>query len=173
MLFGGFNLNSNANTIRLDFSATIVQGTCSLNLDKSVLSLDQVSQSRLQSNSLVNAQPFNVIASNCIGVAQANIQPVIFVTGVGGYQDGKWLFRSSDSDVGGAGVILVQSVTQPSYLDSEVKSGDAFPLAAVGQAPADMVLPFFAGVSCGGSTGCATVKPGLLTANIVFNFAYR
>lgn len=164
---------STAKAVTLNFSASIVQGTCSLSLDKSVLPLGEISQSRLRSGSLVNLQPVTLNASNCIGASGGTQQPIITVTGPGLSQDGKWLFRSDDSDVGGAGIMLVQSPTPPTYMDTEVKTGDAFPLAAIGQAPVDTVLPFYAGISCGGKTGCATVKPGSLTAHIVFQFAYR
>lgn len=159
--------------VMLNFSASIVQGTCSLSLDKSVLSLGEVSQSRLRSGTLMNLQPVTLKASNCIGGTGGTQQPVISVSGVGQTQDGKWLFRSDESDAGGAGVMLVQSATPPGYGDIEVKTGDAFPLAAIGQAPVDKELPFYAGISCGGSSGCATLKPGAFTAHIVFKFAYR
>lgn len=166
-------VGNTAQAVTLNFSASIVQGTCSLSLDKSVLALGEVSQSRLRSGSLMNLQPVTLKASNCIGSTGGTQQPVISVSGVGQTQDGKWLFRSAESDAGGAGVVLVQSATPPGYGDSEVKTGDAFPLAGIGQAPVDTELPFYAGISCGGSSGCATVKPGALTAHIVFKFAYR
>jgi len=162
-----------AQAVTLNFSASIVQGTCSLSLNKSVLPLGAVPQASLRSGSLVNLQPFSLKADNCSGVAGGSQQPVITVLGAGGTQDGKWLFRSSDSTATGAGVMLVQGATSPTYAATEVKPGDSFPLAGVGQAPSNLELPFFAGVSCGGSTGCATVKPGALAANVMFIFAYR
>ncbi|CAI1937498.1 fimbrial protein [Serratia fonticola] len=171
-LWAGLACNA-AQAVTLNFSASIVQGTCSLSLDKSVLPLGEISQSRLRSGALVNLQPFTLTASNCSGATGGSQQPVIVVNGAGRTQDGKWLFRSDESDAGGAGVMLVQSATPPSYGDSAVKTGDVFPLAAAGQAPVDRELPFYAGISCGGSGGCATVKPGALTAHIVFQFAYR
>lgn len=165
--------STDVQALTLNFSASIVQGTCSLSLDKSVLPLGDVSQSRLRSNTLANVQPVTLRASNCSGGTGGTQQPVITVSGAGRTQDGKWLFRSDDSDVGGAGIMLVQSASAPVYGDNEVKNGDAFPLAAIGQAPVDKELPFYAGVSCGGSTGCSMVKPGALTAHLVFKFAYR
>ncbi|CAM4293848.1 fimbrial protein [Serratia silvae] len=165
--------NSTAQAVTLNFSATVVEGTCSLSLDKSVLQLNDTSQARLGSGVLINPQPFILKADNCSGVAGGSLQPVITVNGDGVTQDGKWLFRSSDSTAGGAGVILVQSSNTPSYSNTEVKPADAFPLAGVGQIPVDKELPFFAGISCGGSTGCATVKTGTVTARITFTFAYR
>ncbi|HGM5491182.1 TPA: fimbrial protein [Serratia fonticola] len=171
-LWAGLASNA-AQAITINFSASILQGTCSLSLDKSVLPLGEVSQSLLRSGALINLQPVTLRASNCIGGTGGIQQPVIAVIGTGHTQDGKWLFRSDDSDVGGAGVMLVQSAIPPDYGDIEVKTGDAFPLAAIGQAPVDKELPFYAGISCGGSSGCTTIKPGALTAHIVFNFAYR
>jgi type 1 fimbria pilin len=166
-------MSNTAKAVTLNFSASIVQGTCSLSLDKSVLTLGEISHSRLLSGSLVNLQPVTLKISNCLGANGGTQQPVIAVTGPGNSQDGRWLFRSDDSDVGGAGIMLVQSTTPPNYADVEVKTGDTFPLAGVGQAPVDKVIPFYAGISCGGQGGCATVKPGSLTAHIVFKFAYR
>ncbi|VXC69869.1 conserved exported hypothetical protein [Enterobacterales bacterium 8AC] len=161
-----------AQAVTLNFSASIVQETCSLSLDKSVLSLGEVPQTSLRSGALVNLQPFSLRA-DCSPVSSGLQQPVIEITGAGASQDGKWLFRSSDSTAGGAGVMLVQSATAPAYAATEMKSNAILPLAGVGQSPNSQELPFFAGVSCGGSTGCATVKPGALTANVMFIFAYR
>ncbi|MFA3781240.1 fimbrial protein [Yersinia sp. 1652 StPb PI] len=171
LLVGGISINTHA--VTLNFSASLVQGTCSLSLDKSVLSLGDVQQANLRSETLLNLQPVTLTVDNCNGAASASLQPVVIALGPGKSQNGKWLFRSSDSDVGGAGVMLVQSASQPSYASTEVKSGDYFPLAAVGQTPVNKQLQFFAGVSCGGVTDCATVKPGQLTANVNFIFAYR
>ncbi|MFC0227965.1 fimbrial protein [Serratia aquatilis] len=162
-----------AQAVTLNFSASIVQGTCTLSLDKSVLPLGEVPQASLRSGVLTNLQPFTLRAENCVGVTGNAQQPGIALLGAGATQDGKWLFRSSDSTAGGAGVMVVQGATSPSYAATEVKSGDFFPLAAVGQAPTDQALPFFAGVSCGGSAGCATARPGAVTANLMFVFAYR
>jgi type 1 fimbria pilin len=167
------SLGSPALAVTLNFSATIMPGTCSLSLDKSVLPLDEMSQARLRSGVLLNSQPFTLKAGNCDGVATAGLQPVITVSGEGVNQDGKWLFRSSDSSAGGGGVMLVQSANMPNYNSNEVKPADYYPLAAVGQIPVGKDLPFFAGISCGGSTGCATVKPGKVIARITFTFAYR
>lgn len=157
----------------LNFSATIVTNTCSVSLDRSVISLNQVPVSHLQSGVLLNLQPFTLKAENCEGVDGGTQQVGILVSGAGAIQDGKWLFRSIDSDVGGAGVMLVQSANQPSFTDKEVMPGDMFPLANPGLAPSDKEFPFFAGISCGGSTGCATVKTGTLVAHITFLLAYR
>ncbi len=159
--------------VTLNFSASLVQGTCSLSLDKSVLPLGTLSPSSLRNGVLTNVQPFTLTVGNCSGLTGGSLQPVITVNGDGSTQDGKWLFRTSGSNVGGAGVMVVQSATLPTYANTEVKSGDYFPLAAVGQIPVNKQLPFFAGVSCGGSSGCATVQPGTLTANIMFAFTYR
>ncbi|WP_051916661.1 MULTISPECIES: fimbrial protein [unclassified Serratia (in: enterobacteria)] len=159
--------------VTLNFSASIVQSTCSLSLDKSVLPLGDVPQASLRSGALVNLKPFSLRVDNCSGVAGGSQQLVILVVGAGATQDGKWLFRNSNSTAGGAGVMLVQGDTPPSYTATEVKPGDYFPLAGVGQVPVNQEFPFFAGVSCGGSTGCATIKPGALTANLMFMFAYR
>ncbi|CAI0836655.1 type 1 fimbrial protein [Serratia fonticola] len=165
--------SSTAPAVTLNFSATIMPGTCSLSLDKSVLPLDEMSQARLRSGALINSQPFTLKAGNCDGVATAGLQPMITVSGEGVTQDGKWLFRSSDSSAGGSGVMLVQSANMPNYNSTEVKPTDTYPLAAMGQIPVGKDLPFFAGISCGGSTGCATVKPGKVIARITFTFAYR
>ncbi|NCG54962.1 fimbrial protein [Serratia fonticola] len=171
-LWAGF-FSVSVHAVTLNFSAQIVQGTCSLSLDKSVLPLGTVSQSLMHSEMLVNLHPFTLTADNCNGVAGGVQQPGIVVSGPGSTQGGKWLFRTSDSDVGGAGVMVVQSTTPPNYTDTEVKPSDFFPLAGVGAVPVNTTLSFFAGVSCGGSAGCATVTPGTLTANIMFVFAYR
>lgn len=173
LITGSGSISLAVQAVTLNFSASIMQGTCALSLDKNVLALNEITQSVLNSGVLINPQPFTLRASNCHGISGGTLQPVVLVNGPGAQQDGKWLFRSAESAAGKTGVMLVAGTATPSYTNAEVKPGDAFPLAEVGQAPLDKELPFFAGISCGGSTGCATVKPGMVTAHITFTFAYR
>jgi len=157
----------------LNFGATIVQGTCSLSLDKSILPLGNVFQPDLKKGLLLNAQPVKLLISKCSGIEGLTQQATVTVKGSGMTSGGKWLFRSNGSAASGAGIMLIQQDTQPSASDTAVKSGDIFPLTAKGVIPGDTVLPFYAGVSCGGPAECANVGTGELTAHIVFSFAFR
>ncbi|WP_114194426.1 fimbrial protein [Edaphovirga cremea] len=158
----------------LNFSATLTPGTCTFSLDKSTLVLGSLSLSQLQPATLLVTRPFTLIVQDCSGT-DASLTPVVNVSGDGITRDSKWLFRSGDSSASGVGVMLVNKSTPPSYSDTEIKNGDGIPLAGVGVDPLNQNLTFYAGVTCGGSSGCASAQlgAGTLTARVLFNLAYR
>ncbi|WP_407907783.1 hypothetical protein [Escherichia coli] len=88
-------------------------------------------------------------------------------------QDGKWLFRNGEAASQGAGIMLFRSDDMPVYSQTEIKNGDTIPLDGVGVMPSDQTMNFYAGVSCGGSSGCAEINPVALSATILFDFIYR
>ncbi|CFR12100.1 fimbrial protein [Yersinia kristensenii] len=150
----------------LKFAAKIVPGTCTLKLDKSVLPLGEVNKSQLHAGDITAAQNFTLNVAGCTGGKRGSLTPGVNITGAGETQDGKWLFRTDESEATGVGIILHQSGDNK----KEVASGDNIALAKPGEIPADQDLSFSAGVSCG---ACTSVKPGKLTARIIFQFDYR
>lgn len=162
-----------AQAVTLNFSAVLNPGTCTFSLDKSTLALDSINLAQLTPSTLQVAQPFTLIVKDCSGT-DAILAPVIDISGDGLTQDGKWLFRSSDSTASGIGVMLVKTDVTPGYGDLEVKDGDNIPLAAAGVNPPDQNIKFYAGITCG-SLACASgsLSPGTLTARVLFNLAYR
>ncbi|KFK96915.1 MULTISPECIES: fimbrial protein [unclassified Serratia (in: enterobacteria)] len=162
-----------AQAVTLNFSAVLNPGTCTFSLDKSTLALDSIHLSQLTPSTLQVAQPFTLIVQDCRGT-DASLAPVVNVSGDGITQDGRWLFRSSDSMASGMGVMLVKADVPPSYSATEVKDGDNIPLAAAGINPPDQNIKFYAGITCG-SLACASgsMRPGTLTARVLFNLAYR
>lgn len=160
-----------ADVLKLDFKAVLVSRTCTLSLDKSTLPLGQLSTSQLQPNTLLNSQPFTLHVTACEG-ADRGPKPVVTVTGMGETQDGKWLFRQPGS-ANGVGIMVFKTSTAPRYEHDEVRDGSTFVLDGAPITPADQDHTFYAGVSCGGATGCASTGSGDVTAKLMFSFAYQ
>ncbi len=165
-------VSTQVRAVTLNFSATLTDGTCTLSLDKSTLSLGTVYLSQLRPNSLAAPQPFVLSVQNCTGSGSSTLKPAVTVTGSGSFQDGKWLFRNTASTTN-AGVLVIQSVSVPDYSQPEVQNNGVISLGNLGDVPADQQLTFYAGASCGGSSGCASVTTGDLTATLMFTFAYQ
>lgn len=153
----------------LNFSAILVNGTCTLSLNKSTLPLGEVPLSQLRPEKFIGAQPFTLSVQNCTEGIRA---PSILVTGSGVNQDNKWLFRNSSS-AGGVGIMVIKSDTLPEYNQTEIQSGTMLPLATAGEIPIDQNFNFYAGVSCGGITGCSATGTGNVTASLMFIFTYQ
>lgn len=158
--------------ITLNFSAILAEATCTISLDKNVLSLGDISQSQLKANKIVAAQPFQLNIQNCISISGSAAYSIL-VSGSGSLVDGKWLFRNSDEIGHGTGIMLVQSNTVPDYLNSEIRDGSAISIGGAGITPTDQSLKFYAGVSCGSDNGCATMTPGKVSATVMFDLVYR
>ena len=164
-------ISASVQAVTINFSATLIEGTCTFSLDKSTLDLGTLQQAQLTPSSLLAAQPFVLSVRDCDDVGNSQL-PVVNVTGAGVTQDGKWLFRASSSTATNVGVMLVKTNAPPSFSDTEVKNNDDIPLANRGTAPVDQDLTFYAGLTCG-IASCASVTPGTLTAPILFQLAYR
>lgn len=160
-----------ADVVRLKFRAVLMNGTCTLSLDKNTLPLGQLHTSLLKPNTLLNVQPFTLQVSACKG-SESGMKPKVKVTGDGVRQDGKWLFRQKGSakDVG---IMVFKTSVQPSYNHQEVANGDAFVLDGAPIIPNDQDHTFYAGVSCGGATGCKSPGSGEVTATLLFSFIYQ
>ena len=166
-------LVSPAQAVILNFSATVAQGTCALDLDKSVLPLGDVFLPDLKKGKLLNATPVNLLISKCSAIDALTQQATITITGTGISSGGRWLFREQNAEASNVGVMLFQQEAQPLPNDREIKNGDTLLMAAKGVLLDDQILPFYAGVSCGSSDGCRNAGAGELTARIIFSFAYR
>lgn len=156
-----------ADVVRLDFRAVLSNGTCTLNLDKSTLPLGQLHTSMLKPNTLVNAQPFTLQVSACKGS-----RLVVKVIGDGVMQDGKWLFRHKES-AKNVGIMVFKTSIEPRHNMKEVVNGDAFELDGAPSTPNDQNHTFYAGVSCGGATGCESPGSGDVTATLMFSVAFQ
>lgn len=174
LLFGLLGLwGKGVQAAQLNFFATVMPGTCTFNLSQSTLNLGTLMINTFQPSTLVGAQPFTLSVTNCSGT-DALLTPVVSISGDGVTQDGRWLFRASDSIASGVGVMLVKTSVMPNYSDPEVKNGDALTLAAQGVNPVDQDISFYAGATCGGSVvGCESVGSGAFTARILFSLDYR
>ncbi|OMQ23691.1 fimbrial protein [Serratia oryzae] len=154
----------------INFSAMLTNGTCALSLDRSILPLGTVSPLQFTPGRLLAPKPFTLFIRNCTGSGLFTPQVSVFGNGV--TQDNKWLFRNAGS-AAGIGIMVIQSDTVPDYSQSEIKDGTIIQVANTGQIPADQELTFYAGASCGGTTGCAEIGSGEVTATLMFDFAYQ
>ncbi|MFI8415333.1 fimbrial protein [Serratia sp. NPDC078593] len=167
-----------AHGVRINFAAVLTPATCELSLDKSSVYLGSVSLSALSVGNVVALpQPFTLQVRQCDGVVGGDLKPMVRVTGEGfaASGDNKWLFRSADSQAIGIGILLTQGDTPPEYGQKEVKNGDYLSVGPANVVPVDTDLPLYVGVSCGSNTACrsSAIKPGRLTARIIFDFTYR
>ena len=161
-----------AQQLTLDFSAVLTNGTCTLSLDKSTLQLGAIGKSQLRANQFIAPQPFVLSVKDCTGSAGGSLKPVVTIEGTGAIQDGKWLFRNAGS-AAGTGILVIQSTSLPGYSQSEVKNKSVLSLANAGQIPINQTFTFYAGASCGGSSGCASVATGDVTATLMFTFTHQ
>ncbi len=162
-----------AEAVTLNFEAKITKATCDISLSQTLLTLGTIPVRDLKSNTVTRTQSFTLNISNCQGIPAESQTSVIKITGEGELQGGKWLFRSAErSRAGSTGILLFQRSTEPVYSDREVKNGDEISLMQKGGAQIVDKLPFYAGVSCGGDSGCASVKAGAVSATLIFDFVY-
>lgn len=161
---------SSAMPTTLNFSAILSNATCSINLDKSALSLGDVSLGQLRNLKYVSAQPFKLSIRNCLPISSGAYS--ITISGKGNLQDRRWLFKNEASETGG-GIMIIQSDRKPGYSDKELKNGDTIPIGDEGITPTDQDINFYAGASCGESSGCSTINLGEISATVMFDLFYR
>lgn len=167
-----------AQAVKINFAAVIANATCQVSLNQSTLYLGSVPLKALTQGSVIALpQPVLLQVRRCEGVAGGDLKPRVKVSGEGfaAAGDNKWLFRSSDSQAAGIGILLMQGDKPPAYEQAEVKNGDYLTVGPANVLPVDTDVPLYVGVSCGASSACgaSTLRPGRLTARIVFDFTYR
>ncbi|MDD9665711.1 fimbrial protein [Klebsiella pasteurii] len=165
------SLSQPAVALTLNFEAMLMNGTCTISLDKSTLDLGPLNSSQLKPNTLVAPQPFTLQVSGCMGET-GGLTPVVKVTGDGVSQDSRWLFRQPGS-ADGIGIMVFRSDFTPHYDQEEVRNSSTYALSNTEAMPVDQNLTFYAGISCGGPTGCASSGLGDITARLIFSFALQ
>lgn len=172
VLFLCLQASSPGYALPLQFSANLVDATCALSLDKSILSLGTVAVSQLRPGALLAAKPFVLSVDSCTNVPAAGLMPKIKISG-DGIDKSKWLFRNSTSDVStaGIGVAVYRSDTPPAYSASEIRNGQVMSLGALGSIPTGQQLHFYAGLSCGNV--CTSLQVGKVAATVLFEFVYE
>ena len=168
MLF--YSSMSSSMTTTLNFSAILSNATCSISLDKSALTLGDVSLGQLRKLKYVSAEPFKLSIRNCLPISSGAYN--VTISGSGNYQDGRWLFKNQASETG-VGIMIIQSDKKPGFSDKELKNGDIIPVGQEGITPTDQDIEFYAGASCGDSSGCSTINLGGFSATVMFDLFYR
>ncbi|HDR2399030.1 TPA: type 1 fimbrial protein [Enterobacter bugandensis] len=172
MLWSGVIYVSPVKAITLNFNAFLTDATCSLSLNKSSINLGTVKKNQLKPEQVVALQPFTLSVQQCANNPDSSLTPTIIVKGAGVLQDNKWIFRNSGS-AAGVGVLVFQSDSIPAYSADEIKDNSKIIAGNKGSNPSVNSLNFYAGLSCGGSAGCASSSAGDVVASLIFTFAYH
>jgi type 1 fimbria pilin len=172
LLLGG-SATPSATAYTLNFSARLMPGTCTFNLSQATVELGTLTVGAFQPSTLVGSRPFTLSVTNCRGT-DASLTPMVVINGEGSLQDGRWLFRASDSTTSsGIGVMLVRSNVMPVYSDPELRSNDTLDLAAQGVNPLNQDISFYVGATCGSGASCTNINSGQLIARVMFELDYR
>jgi len=157
----------------LTFSARLMPGTCTFTLTRATVDLGTLMVGEFQPSTLVKPQLFALTVGNCSGT-DASLRPLVVITGDGAIQDGRWLFRASDSTASsGIGVMLVKTSVVPVYSDTEVRSNDVVYLAPTGVNPGNTNIYFYAAATCGSGARCTNISSGQIIARVMFELDYR
>lgn len=156
-------------SVTINFSAMLVEGTCDLSLDRTVLNLGNFPLISLTPSTLFGAQPFTLFVRDCTP-GKADAVPVVTVSGYGVNRSGRWVFRNSASTSANLGVMLFKTNVSPSFSDEEMRSGTQFDLTGLDIGALPYEVRFYAGMSCGAT--CSDVTPGDVEATIAFEFRY-
>lgn len=173
--FLGYSTWTYSANININFNGFIKPGSCEVDLDQPSLNLGDIDYFTLKSgNALLNVTKFNVSVHDCFLSADTILSPVIQIDGEGFNANGKFIFRGSDSTTKGVGILLYKGIDSPQYNDISLKPGDYIELGVSGSVPADTIIPFNVGVSCGSISDCNTsdINPGKMISRIIFNFRY-
>lgn len=165
-----FSPTSFAMTTTLNFSAILSNATCSISLDKSALSLGDVSLGQLRKLKYVSAEPFKLSIRDCLPISSGTYS--VTISGNGNLQDGRWLFKNQASETG-VGIMIIQSDKKPDFSSKELKNGDIIPFGKEGVTPTDQDINFYAGASCGENSGCSKINLGEFSATVMFDLFYR
>lgn len=169
------------NTATINFTGTIVAGTCNLTAPATV-NLGDVDPTKLISTQwhYENITPFALQITGCTGVGGATMAPEIQITGTLSTDMGQgnnWVFKNPASTSKGFGVVLLPA-SGPYNSDSVTANNGWLSIPGFGKGTTPTANTFVhlnAAVSCGRSTWCprANSAAGTLNASLTFTFAYK
>lgn len=173
-----------ANTETLNFTGTIVAGTCDLTAPATVPLGDADPSSLIGGHwKYVNLSPFTLTITNCVGVGGANLTPSIQMTGTPSTDPGveasnKWVFKNGGTSKG-FGVTLYSVSRTPVAGTDELANNDWLDVPNYGKGttlPAGgTTVDLKAAVACGRDGWCARqyLSAGTLNASLTFTFKYH
>lgn len=170
-----------ANTATINFTGTIVAGTCDLTGPGSV-KLGNVNPSTLIDQAWYNTNmtKFTLVLSSCTGVGGGNLTPKITMTGNPLPIAPSWknVFKSSGTSTG-FGVVVFDQAQDGDNNSGAIANGDSIDIPGYGPGKsipaAGVTRDLWAGVACGTADACARnlLSAGTLVASLNFTFAYK
>lgn len=170
---------SAADNAKVDFTATISEGACTVTLPSgSTIDFQAIDPSALigQNEKFSTSKDFKVNVK-CTGLGPADAKPKLTLTGevisdAGASAEAKKLFRNdSSSDSKGFGVAIMPGST-PDWSKILTTNGTTL---VTGDVFAGTDVSFVSAVACGTTADCAAAKlgAGTLVAAVTFTFAYK
>lgn len=161
-------------SIPLNFSATLVAGTCDITVTPTTIDWGTVSSSDIKQAGEVGVEP-RTLAVNYARCTGYSIQPKLKVTGTI-LSAGIPLFTRTNGSTGdnalGYGVRLVSG----SSPETALSDGDTVNVSLPGVALSELdgtQTPFQASLSCGNACSTSTLYGGTLNATVTFQFLYE
>lgn len=157
-------------SVTINFSAVLVEGTCDLSLDKTMVNIGSFPLTALTPSALFGVQSFRLSVDSCSGVS-GGLTPIVTIRGEGINPSGRWMFRNATSSASNLGVMLFRTDTPPAFSDSEIVNGGELELTSLDTSSLPYSIPFYAGMAC--SADCGSATAGTLEASVAFEFSYR
>lgn len=158
-------------------SANILVGSCTVSVTPDTLPMAGVAIYSLRKGKLLDVTPLN-LTLKCTGSGNEGT-PTLLITGntLSTTGNGRYLFRSPDSAITGAGFVLSKNDMSDWKSEQFLMNNGSLPIDNPGTSYKGGAVPLFVGVGCGSAQDCIkNVGPddyGSLKAEIRFSFAYK
>lgn len=191
LMLSGITLQTRANSLNLDFTYTVVQGTCMIDVSPPSVTFTKLSSllSTLiaQNWVVVDPQTLTVTLSGCTGAADPLTRPAIELTGTraneaSASQARKDSVFSDSGNTTGLGVVFAKdtgttAVSNTNRLTPDASGRMFINTGAVNSTPGTGTSSYtiMAGLACGIAADCAAsnLKVAKGSANVTFSFTYH
>ena len=188
LMLSGSTLPAGANTLNLDFTYTVVQGTCQIDVSPVPVTFGDVTDLSTAIGKdwvVLNQKTVTVTLSACDGAGDASTQPAIELKGQrandsGASNDRQNSVFTSDNKTG-LGVVFANKDSQSTLSKSNLlaydtaKGGMFIYTDVAGQKATNKAYSIRTGLSCGTAADCAANKLSVASgaATVTFSFTYR
>lgn len=188
LMLSGITLQARANTLNLDFTYTVVQGTCMIQVSPSTVSFPTFNTelSTLIGNAwtVVGQQKLTVTLSSCSGAADPTTRPAIELKGelaneAWASQERKDSVFSDTTNTTGLGVVFAKATGSAAVSSTNRLTYNAdgmfIDTGTKGEKAAENDYVIMAGLACGTAADCAAsnLKVAKGSATVTFSFTYH
>lgn len=188
LMLSGTALPAGANSLNLDFTYTVVQGTCQIDVSPSSLDFQDVKDLSTAVNAnwvVLNQQVLNVTLSACDGAADPATRPAIELQGTRASDAGASPSRQNSvfttDNKSGFGVVFANAPGATSLGAGNLLAYDAnkgglyFYTGAANTTAANGLYTIRTGLACGTTADCAASRLSVDSGNatVTFSFTYR